>query len=197
MCASSTSQVFLIGLHRDNAPIAKVLSSYECSVLVAPGEARVGGRASGLLVAGYYDILTQIAPTRPVVIAATNPFRRATLFSRVPKGWKFLTVVSESIKQKTNTAIGDGCVVHEGAVLLKSRLDQQVTIGRDCFINECVIGEFSSIHSNALVLPGVNIGRGVRVGHHATINEGVTIGNWCEVSPNATVTRNMKDGEKW
>lgn len=188
-----------MGLHRDNGAIITALkkeyANLEYSVLIAPGEARLGGKASGILVSGYYDILTQVLPAgRKLLIGATNPFRRATLFSRVPKPWEFYTLIASS--QWEQASAGSGCIIHEGARVRMSSFGQQCTVGRGAYLDGVLAGEFTSIHSQAVILPGVVLGRGVRVGAKVQINQGVKIGNWCEISPGKIVTKDMKDGEK-
>lgn len=74
--------------------------------------------------------------------------------------------------------IGEGAVIHPNAVLQgKASLGERSTVGVGTHINDAIIGERTEVWNNSSVLPGAELGAGVRVDQSSVINTNVTVGD--------------------
>ena len=76
--------------------------------------------------------------------------------------------------------IGEACNVQDGSVLhtdpgYPMRLGTGVTVGHKAMLHGCVIGDYSLIGINAVVLNGARIGHHCIIGAHALVTENTII----------------------
>ena len=113
------------------------------------------------------------------------------------------SVWSQSVLRADNEPIeiGDGCNIHEGAVLhtdpgFPIRMGDQVSVGHQAMLHGCAVGEGSLIGIQAIVMNGAVIGRNCLVGAGAVVTEGKTFpDNSLILGVPAKVVRQLADSD--
>ena len=116
-------------------------------------------------------------------VAVTIPGRELRLGVWLGEG----TEVADDVAIVPPVLIGDGC-----RVAAQARLVGPLVIGDDCTIGQGAVLE-GVIHWNGTAtgrgasLAGGIVGRGVRIGEHATVHSGAVIGDGCAIANGAVV----------
>ena len=135
-----------------------------------------------------------------LVATPDKPEIRKKIYDRFsPGGYKFATVVGQTVFRSNAAELGDGCVIAEGVYLMaKVSLGRLVRVNTAAVItHECVVGDYATIAPRAVLLGRVKVGEGAYIGANATILPGLTIGKGAIVGAGAVVTKNVPDGETW
>lgn len=97
----------------------------------------------------------------------------------------------------SNSIIGPGSVVEEGAVVLDSVLWDSTRVARGASLHEDVIGSGSEILEQAHLAEGVIVSDHCRIGRHATVKANVKVWPYKTVEDDATLASSLIWGEKW
>lgn len=97
----------------------------------------------------------------------------------------------------TNSVVGDGSVVEEGAVVADSVLWNDVKVGRGATLQENVVGNSTVVDTGAHVGVGVILSDHCRVGRHSTVKANVKVWPYKEVEDEATLASSLIWGQKW
>lgn len=108
-------------------------------------------------------------------------------------GYKFATIISPSAKISKSATIGEGTIIQYGV-----NISSECNIGRFCKLNtlcnvmhDNVIGDFSTIAPNAVLLGRVHVGEGSYIGANSTILPEKNIGNCATIGAGAVVTHDI------
>lgn len=134
-------------------------------------------------------------PGLKVCIAADDPGLRAKLARRYGRS-ALATVISADAHVEAGVALGPGCLVQRGAVLM-----MDVVAGAACKINitatihhDCRLGDFCTLAPGCRLLGGVRLGDQAFVGAGAVILPKLRVGKGSTVGAGAVVTRDVAAG---
>ena len=128
-------------------------------------------------------------------IGLSRPDQKKAVADRlVPKGARFISIVSPYAFVSDYAKIGDGCLVTGG-----SKISWGVEIGNFVNVNSSLlqsgtkVGDFSTTTAFA-ILEGCELGTGVFVGTKAVITDGCHIGDWAQVYVGSVVMQDVEPG---
>lgn len=133
---------------------------------------------------------------KQIVISPDSPAVRKDLIGKYCQaGFEFPIIVGGDVSKY--------CEVAEGAVIQRHVfVSAGCVIGKAVKVNvgakimhDSIIGCFSTIAPQAVVLGGVTVGRNSYIGANATILPRVVIGDCVTVGAGAVVTKDIRDGE--
>jgi sugar O-acyltransferase (sialic acid O-acetyltransferase NeuD family) len=165
-------------------------------------EALHGRVRGGVPILGGIDTVAAL-PTAAVVVCVGNPREyasRARIVRRLalpPE--RYATVVHPS------AAIGAGCVIGPGSVLLAQvALTADVQIGGHVAVmpqvvltHDNVVADHVTIASGVRLGGGARLARGAYIGAGALIREGLTVGDWSLVGMGSTVLHDVPPAQVW
>ena len=85
------------------------------------------------------------------------------------------------------SVVGAGCKIGEGTQLVRSVLQENVVVGKDCIIEEAVLCSGTQVGDGAVLRRGCVIGPGCKIGSGAHIDSGVRIEGNVEIRPGRRV----------
>lgn len=131
-----------------------------------------------------------VAPNATLIGSVTLKERASIWFNVV------IRADNDAITIGVNSNIQDGSVLHTDSSY-KLDIGNGVTVGHKAMLHGCVIGDFSLVGINAVVLNGAKIGKHCLIGANTLIPEGVEIpdGSLVVGSP-GKVKRLLTDMEK-
>lgn len=131
-----------------------------------------------------------VAPNATLIGSVTLKERASIWFNVV------IRADNDAITIGANSNIQDGSVLHTDSSY-KLDIGNGVTVGHKAMLHGCVIGDFSLVGINAVVLNGAKIGKHCLIGANTLIPEGVEIpdGSLVVGSP-GKVKRLLTDMEK-
>lgn len=97
----------------------------------------------------------------------------------------------------TNSVLGDGCQVEEGAVLLNGILWRNVSLGAEAEARECVIASGTDIHEKADIFEGAIVSDNCTIGKEAIVKAGVKVWPNKVVEDGAQLATSLVWGDKW
>ncbi|MBI4537737.1 MAG: NTP transferase domain-containing protein [candidate division NC10 bacterium] len=103
----------------------------------------------------------------------------------------------EANARVTNSVIGDGCVVEEGASISDSVLWAEVRVGRGATLTENVVGRGTEIKARASLFEGALVGDGCSIGEDATVKADVKVWPQKVVEDGATLSTSLIWGDRW
>lgn len=131
-----------------------------------------------------------------VIIAPDSPKVReklATLYKGI--GYEFATLISPLAHISKSAEIGEGTVIQAGV-----NVSSATKIGCFCKLNsysnvmhDNVIGDYTTIAPNAVLLGRVTTGKGAYVGANSTVLPNISVGVGSTVGAGAVVTRSVVD----
>jgi sugar O-acyltransferase (sialic acid O-acetyltransferase NeuD family) len=133
------------------------------------------------------------ATTEVLIAHGKNALKRELAALLSARGFRFFSAVHERASVSLDAAIGEGCIVNAGAVLLpNAELKAHVIVHSGAVIeHDCVLGACAN------VAPGVHLAGRVRVGDEAyvytgaAVIPGVSIGARAVVGAGAVVLRDV------
>jgi carbonic anhydrase/acetyltransferase-like protein (isoleucine patch superfamily) len=133
---------------------------------------------------------TFVAPNATLIGSVVMHARSSVWFNVVVRGDNDPIVIGE------DTNVQDGSVLHTDAGVPLT-LGRGVTVGHKAMLHGCVVGDFSLIGINAVVLNGAKIGRYCIIGANALVPENKQIpdGSLVMGTP-AKVTRELNEQER-
>lgn len=146
-------------------------------ILGAGGHGRVVADAAALQM-----------PARRLVATDRNPARCAgQLLSGVP-----LQAIDQALAQaggraRVHIAIGDNAARRREAEAIGAQRLGTVVHPRACVSTHALVGAGCFIAAQAVVAPGVQLGRGVVVNHAAVVDHDVRVGDYCHIAPGAVL----------
>lgn len=134
----------------------------------------------------------------PLVIVPDAPAVRERLYWFYRKeGFCIQTVISPDAMISKSATIGEGSIIQDFC-----NISAYVQIGRCVRVNSCanimhesVVGDFSAIAPNAVILGRCSISSKAYIGANATILPGHTIGKGALIGAAAVITKNVADGK--
>lgn len=132
-----------------------------------------------------------------VIITPDSPKVREKLVNLYKAiGYKFATLISPHAHISKSAEIGEGTVVQAGV-----NVSSATKIGCFCKLNsycnvmhDNVIGDYTTIAPNAVLLGRVTVGKGAYIGSNSTILPNINIGSDSTVGAGAVVTREIFEG---
>ncbi len=97
----------------------------------------------------------------------------------------------------TNSVLGDGCQVEEGAVLTNAILWRNVAIGAEAQVKECVISSGTDVQEKANIFEGAIISDNCTIGKEAVVKAGVKVWPNKVVEDGAQLSTSLIWGDKW
>lgn len=97
----------------------------------------------------------------------------------------------------TNSVLGDGCQVEEGAVLTNAILWRNVSIGAEAQVRECVLGSGTDVQEKAVIFEGAIISENCTIGKDAVVKAGVKVWPNKVVEDGARLSTSLIWGDKW
>lgn len=97
----------------------------------------------------------------------------------------------------TNSVLGAGCVVEEGASISDSVLWDEVHVGPGAVLTENVVGRGSRIKARASLFEGALVSDGCVIGEDATVKADVKVWPQKVVEDGATLATSLIWGERW
>lgn len=134
----------------------------------------------------------------PLVITPDSPILREKLVCFYKHiGYKFETLISSLANISKYALIGKGLIIQAGVnVSAFSEIADFVKLNTNCNImHDTIVGRYTTIAPNAVVLGRVNINRSCYIGANSTILPNILIGDYVTVGAGAVVTRNI-DSDK-
>lgn len=130
----------------------------------------------------------------PLVITPDNPSVREKLYDRYKKlGFKFKTLIAPEAVISKSAHISEGCVIQS-----LCNISSDVSLGKCVRVNtganimhDTVVGDFSTVAPNAVLLGRCNIGCECYIGANATILPGVKIYGGVLVGAGAVVCKDI------
>lgn len=130
----------------------------------------------------------------PLVISPDFPMTRMRLAAFYASiGFRFATLVHPRAIISPSAKIKSGSMIKAG-----SHISSSVNIGAFVVVNncanimhDCLVGDYSTIAPNAVLLGRVTTGKGAYIGANATILADKSVGNSAMVGAGAVVTRNV------
>ena len=131
-----------------------------------------------------------------VIITPDSPkIREKLVYLYKVIGYKFATVISPLAHISKYSEIGYGAVIQTGV-----NVSTATKVGNFCKLNsycnvmhDNVIGDFTTIAPNAVLLGRVNTGKGSYIGANSTILPNISIGTGSTVGAGAVVTRDVAE----
>lgn len=131
-----------------------------------------------------------------VIITPDSPKVREKLVNHYKAiGYEFATLISPLAHISKSSEIGEGTVIQAGV-----NISSATKIGRFCKLNsycnvmhDNVIGDYTTIAPNAVLLGYVHIGESGYIGANSTILPHIRIGSGATVGAGAVVTRDVND----
>lgn len=167
----------------------------------------VVGIIDNKLIGTYYDVpvigtdndaerLYLLFNNCKVIITPDSPKVRAQLVNQYRAiGFGFANVVSPFAHVSKTAEIGEGTIIQSGV-----NVSSATRIGSFCKLNSLcnvmhdnIIGDFTTIAPNAVLLGRVTTGEGAYIGANATILPGISIGASAVVGAGAVVTRDIAE----
>lgn len=131
----------------------------------------------------------------PVIITPDKPSLREKLVNHYRTiGYKFATVISPTAKISPSATIGEGTIIqHAVNISACSRIGSFVKLNTmSNVMHDCVVGDYTTIAPNALLLGRCKTGERCYIGAHSTILPEHSIGSDSIVGAGAVVTKNVK-----
>lgn len=132
----------------------------------------------------------------PVVITPDNPLQRRKLVGYYSKiGFNFCNLIHPNATISQYAKIGKGVVIQNG-VNVSSNVVIKDFVKINTFVNimhDSLIGKFTTIAPNAVVLGRVKISESCYVGANSTILQGKMIGRKAIIGAGAVVTKDVDD----
>lgn len=130
----------------------------------------------------------------PLVITPDKPQLRGNLYAYyMSKGFKFSSLISIFSKVSKSAMIKEGTIIQYGV-----NVSAEVEIGGLVKLNTCcnimhnsVVGDFTTIAPNAVVLGNVKIGKNCYIGSNATLLPNIKISDDVIVGAGAVVTKDV------
>ena len=97
----------------------------------------------------------------------------------------------------TNSVLGDGCQVQEGAVLINATIWRNVLIGAEAQVRECVIASGTDVQEKASIFEGAIISDNCTIGKEAVVKAGVKVWPNKVVEDGAQLSASLVWGDKW
>jgi sugar O-acyltransferase (sialic acid O-acetyltransferase NeuD family) len=130
----------------------------------------------------------------PVVISPDNPAKRLHLSRLYQKiGFRFCNLIHPEASISKSAQLGLGLII-QNMVNVSSNviIDDFVKINVGANVmHDCVIGSFTTIAPNAVLLGRVRIGRNCYIGAQATVLPDLAVRNGAVVGAAAVVTKNV------
>lgn len=132
-----------------------------------------------------------LAPTAQIIGAVTIGSKSSIWYNTVLRG----DVMPIVIGQETN--IQDGTVIHGTYKKFGTTIGDRVTVGHQCTLHGCTLGDESFIGMGALVMDGCVVAPRSFVGAGALLTEGTqTESEWLYLGRPAKAIRKLTDSEK-
>jgi UDP-N-acetylbacillosamine N-acetyltransferase len=131
------------------------------------------------------------------VLSPDSPELRKRLHDHYAElGYRFATLVSPGAKVSKTALLDDGVVMQWGAnASAGSRIGRCVRLNTHANVmHDAVIGDFTTIAPNAVVLGRVETGTGCYIGANATILPGLRVGNRAIIGAGSVVTKDVPEG---
>jgi mannose-1-phosphate guanylyltransferase/phosphomannomutase len=97
----------------------------------------------------------------------------------------------------TNSVLGDGCQVEEGAVLTNAILWRNVSIGAEAQARECVIASGTDVQEKANIFEGAIVSDNCTLGKDSVVKAGVKVWPNKVVEDGAQLSTSLVWGDKW
>jgi sugar O-acyltransferase (sialic acid O-acetyltransferase NeuD family) len=157
---------------------------YAVAGIVQRADADCAPAVLGYPVVGDDNALPALLKLTPCAIVTVGQIKEAALrihlFERLRQLQAEIPVIASPLAYVSrHTQIGDGCVIHHGAVV-----NAGVLMGENCIIN-----------SQALLEHDVRIGDQVHISTGAKLNGGVTVGPACFVGSGAIIHQGVMVGQ--
>lgn len=130
----------------------------------------------------------------PLIITPDSPKTRAKLFNFYRQlGFSFISLISNNAKISNSAKIGIGIIIQDGVnVSSDVTINGFVKLNSLCNImHNAIIGDFTTVAPNAVVLGYVKIGKYCYIGANATILQNISIGDNVIIGAGAVITKNV------
>jgi sugar O-acyltransferase (sialic acid O-acetyltransferase NeuD family) len=189
------SPLLIIGAGGVGREIAATLrnsafSAYRIKGFVDDGLA-AGTLVHSLPVVGNLEWLLQQSEPYAVVIAIGNPKIRATILEQLKDcSFEFPAIIHPNVRihDTDRVHIGPGCYLADGCILTTD-----ITLEAFCFLNTaCTLQHDTYVERNSVLMPGVRITGGARIGTGTYIAANCVITTSATVAPHSVITRSIR-----
>lgn len=134
-------------------------------------------------------------PNCQIVITPDSPQLRKKLADRYRSiGFSFATIIHPTATVSRFATIGEGTVVQRGV-----NVSANTKVGNFCKLNTCcnvmhdnIIGDYTTIAPNSVLLGYVNVGELSYIGANSTILPKIFVGELCTIGAGAVVTKRVQ-----
>ena len=135
----------------------------------------------------YKDIEFIITPDAPCVRKRLADYYRSI-------GFSFATIIHPLATISPTAQIGEGSVIQKGVnVSANTRVGAFCRLNTHCNVtHDVVVGDFTTIAPDAVLLGYVTVGEGCYVGANSTVLPNCFIGNEVTIGAGAVVTKNLE-----
>lgn len=160
--------------------------------------ASTGKAVLGYPVLGEIDRLSHIVDGNTLVHIAigSNPAREAVAGRIRAAGYGLASIVHPAAFIMVGAVIGEGAFIHHGATI-----GPDASIGEGAIISaqtivghDCRLGRFVHLTPGVRLAGGVSVGDAVFIGMNAVVLPGVKIGRNVSIAAGSVVTRDFPDG---
>jgi len=160
--------------------------------------ANEGATVLSYRVLGGIDCLPKVVDrdVRVHVAIGSNTAREAVVGRVRAAGYGLTSIIHPAAFVMTGATVGEGVFIHHGAVIGCDAVvadgvivSAQVIVGHDC-----TLGRFVHLTPGVRLAGGVAVGDGVFMGMNAVVLPGVRIGRNASIAAGSVVTRDLPDG---
>ncbi|KAA8484658.1 sugar O-acyltransferase (sialic acid O-acetyltransferase NeuD family) [Arcticibacter tournemirensis] len=140
------------------------------------------------------DSLSEEFKQTPLVITPDQPSVRMKLSAAYTHyGYHFTTLIAKECRISKSAELGKGVIAQSGVnISAQARIADFVKLNTSCNImHDTVIGKYSTVAPNAVVLGNVNVGESCYIGSNSTILPNVSICNNVIIGAGAVVTKDI------
>ena len=201
------SKVFLVGASQEARTVANLLMDanplVEIEVLVERGFGEIGTKFHGLHVFGYTEALTEMAVTGQLVVAETNPQRKAAVVAFLHAArlegriWSMKTVKAPTAVIASSAKIGPGSIVMPGAIIMDgAEIGPNVFIGPGVIVGaEARVSDFATLQAGTNLGAKVYVGIGGVCGLGAVVSANRRVGAWSQVLDGYQLRKDLAPGK--
>ena len=190
--AGGHTKVLIDALHQQSANLLGITD---------PDPQKIGENILGVPVIGDDDVIyvynyDSIELVNGIGMIANEKRRQQIFDSFKCQGYKFASVIHDSVMLSSEVELSEGVQIMAGAVIQPgSKIGTNSIINSRASIDhDTIIGNHVHIAPGVTISGGVQIGNGTLIGTGATIIQGIKIGTNSIVAAGAVVIRDVLDG---
>ena len=178
--------------------INKVNPTYDLLGFLDDDDHKIGQLINGIKCLGPINMLLDLAKEQKIsaVIAVQDGVIRKKFVDQFPSFSNWETLVHPSVNCADSSSLGKGCIICSNSnISVNTRIGDQVIMNLSVTMgHDCIIDNYVSIMSGAVVSGRVSIGECSYFGSNSTVLPGMKIGLNAVIGAGSVVIRNVKDG---